>query len=124
MLIPCLHFDGNCADAITLYEKAFHTKAYGYDYGDDNKIRHAEMVIHEQIVFLNDGRDFIRDSYGVDCAVHLVLTFQTEEELLACHDNLKEGDHLPAPFVETPYSKLVGNFIDKFGVLWGFMVVN
>ena|GEM_PF-6116063 len=26
MLIPVLHYEGNCADAIALYEKAFNTK--------------------------------------------------------------------------------------------------
>ena len=41
----------------------------------------------------------------------------------ACYDYLKEDNDIPVPFVETPYSKLVGNFMDKFGVLWGFMVV-
>lgn len=25
------------------------------------------------------------------------------------------------PFTKSPYSELTGNFIDKFGVLWGFM---
>jgi len=31
MLIPILHFEGNCTDAIALYEKAFNTKAENYD---------------------------------------------------------------------------------------------
>ena len=25
------------------------------------------------------------------------------------------------PFIKLPYSELSGNFIDKFGVQWGFM---
>jgi PhnB protein len=122
MLIPHLHFGGTCAQAIALYEKAFNTKAEDYDYRD-NQIAHAEMNIHGQRVWLNDA--FGNKDKSLDCcAVHLVLTFNTEKELLACYEHLKESDNTPIPFRETSYSKLVGNFMDKFGVLWGFMVVS
>jgi len=96
MLIPALHFEGNCADAIALYENAFETKAGAYDYSADNKIRHAEMTIHGQMVYLNDGRAFLRDAFDVDCVAQLVLTFNTSEELLTCYDNLKKT--IKAPF--------------------------
>jgi len=122
MLIPHLHFDGDCADAIALYEKAFRTKAGNYDYRDGT-VAHAAMRIHGQTIFLNDAKAHFRDGLGVDCTAHLVLTFRTAEKLLACYEILKADGNHPAPFHETPYSKLVGNFMDKFGVLWGFMVV-
>ena len=124
MLIPILHFDGNCADAIALYEKTFNTKAEGCDYSDDKKIRHSEMIIHGQKVFLNDNKDFIRNAYGFDSTAHLALTFKTPEELLTCYEKLKIDNDQPFPFMEAPYSKLVGNFVDKIGVLWGFMVAD
>ena len=124
MLIPILHFEGNCADAIDLYEKAFNTKAENYDYSDDNKIRHAEMIIHGQKVFLNDAKQFISDRFGIDYGAHLILTFNTPEELLACYENLEESENHIVPFAKTSYSRLVGNFVDKVGVLWGFMVAN
>jgi len=120
MLIPILHFNGNCADAIALYENAFNTKAYNIEYRDDNKIRHAEMDIHGQMVFLNDR--FGNKDNSLDCAVHLVLTFETVDELKACYENIKEGGRIIDHFAKTPYSELVGNFMDKFGVLWGLMV--
>ena len=123
MLIPVLHFDADCEDAIALYEKAFNTKAEHYDYGDDGKVRHAEIVIHGQTVYLNDAKCFIRNTFGVGYTTHLALTFNTSNELLACYEALKQDDTASSPFIETPYSKLVGNFIDKVGILWGFMVV-
>ena len=121
MLITHLHFGGDCADAIALYEKAFDTKAYDYDYGS-NGIAHARMKIHGQMIWLNDVKEHMKSGFGIDCSTHFVLTFNTPEELLACYENFKMDDNAPAPFHETPYSKLVGNFMDKFGVLWGFMV--
>jgi len=122
MLIPHLHFCGECAEAIALYEKAFGTKA-GADINytsDDKKIAHADMVIHGQTVFLNDALDVKKQLPELD-AVHLIITFKTPSELLACYEILKAGDNSINPFRETPYSKLCGNFLDKFGVMWGFM---
>ena len=61
MIVPALHFCGNCKEAIALYEKAFATKAtivisnsqYS-DEHDDDEIAHSEMVIHGQRILLND----------------------------------------------------------------------
>lgn len=124
MLIPHLHLGGNCKEAIDLYGRAFCTKvkAESIDYmPDGKKIAHAAMNIHGMEVFLNDA--FGNKNKTLDCgAVHLVITFHTSEELLACYEILKAEGSLSAPFAETSYSKLVGNFMDKFGVIWGFMV--
>ena len=122
MLILHLHFGGDCADAIVLYEKAFKTKAEDYDYRD-NKIAHARMIIHGQMVWLNDAKEFIKNEFDIDGTAHLILTFNTSEELLACYDIMKVDVKVPASFNEAPYSKLAGSFMDKFGVLWGFMVM-
>ncbi len=124
MLIPHLHFCGDCKEAIALYEKAFHTKAETIDYtSDGTKIAHATMDIHKQRVFLNDN--FGNKDRTFDCgAVHLIITFDTAEQLLACYEILKADGDEAIPFKETSYSKLVGNFMDPFGVLWGFMVTH
>ncbi len=84
MLIPHLHFCGDCEKAITLYEKAFNTKAesivHNYDYAPDgcqgdNNIAHAVMYIHEQKIFLNDR--FGNKDKSLDCAVHLIVMFSS-----------------------------------------------
>ena len=125
MLIPHLHFLGNCKQVIELYEKAFNTKVdtESIDYMDDGKrIAHAALSIHGTEIFLNDGFEFFSDTFGNrGCSGHLVITFNTVDELLACYAMMKPDDAVN-PFHETPYSKMVGNFLDKFGVLWGFMV--
>ena len=120
MLIPHLHFCGDCKDAIALYEKAFNTKAEAIEYRPDNgKIAHAEMNVHGQLVYLNDN--FGNKDKSFDCAVHLIITFRTVDELTACYDVLKAGGSDVGVFHETPYSRLCGNFMDRFGVMWGFM---
>ena len=128
MLIPHLHFCDNCEEAIAVYEKAFHTKAesivYNRDYApneypDDSRIAHAVMNIHGQKVFLNDR--FGNKDKSLNCAVHLIVMFPSVEELLACYEFFKEESTIIDPFTQLPYSELAGNFIDKFGVQWGFM---
>jgi Uncharacterized protein conserved in bacteria len=116
MIIPHLHFCGDCKEAIALYEKAFDTKLETIESNGDDVV-HAAMNIHGQCVFLNDN--FGNKDRSTDCAVHLIITFATVNELLACYEILKTSD--TDTFHETPYSKLCGNFMDKFGVLWGFM---
>ena len=128
MLIPHLHFCDNCEEAIAIYEKAFHTKAesivYNRDYApneypDDNRIAHAVMNIHGQKVFLNDR--FGNKDKSLNCDVHLIVMFTSVEELLACFEFFKEESTIIDPFTKLPYSELSGNFVDKFGVQWGFM---
>lgn len=128
MLIPHLHFCGCCEEAIAVYEKAFHTKAetivHNYDYDpkehqNDSQIAHAVMYIHGQKIFLNDR--FGNKEKSPDCAVHLIVMFPDAEELLSCYEFFKEGSTVIDPFTELPYSRLAGNFIDKFGIQWGFM---
>lgn len=58
---------------------------------------------------------------SLNCAVHLIVMFPNVEELLACYEYFKEGSTVIDSFEEMPYSKLAGNFIDEFGVQWGFM---
>lgn len=132
MLIPHLHFNGNCADAIELYEKAFNTKVIedSIDYMEDGKIAHAAINIHGTKVFLNDALTFINNTFGNKeksiyfGSIHLIVVFKTIEEMINCYNILKTNDKDINTFYETPYSKLCGNFIDKFGILWGFIVEN
>lgn len=128
MLIPHLHFCGDCEEAISIYEKAFNTKVESLvrnrdyapnDYQGDNQIAHAVMCIHGQKIYLNDR--FGNKEKSINCAVHLIIMFPNVEELLACYEFFKEGSTIIDPFTKLPYSELAGNFIYKFGVQWGFM---
>ena len=129
MLIPHFHFTGNCKDAITLYERAFQTKVetiitnkqYGSIEPDaENHIAHAVMYIHGQEVFLNDR--FGKKDRSTDVAIHMIVMFSTVDELLSTYEFLKEDCIIVDPIEELPYSKLAVQFIDKYGVQWGFMV--
>ena len=119
-LIAHLHFCGNCADAIAFYEGAFGAKAEVIL--DGGKIVHASMNIFGQTVYLNDR--FGNGALSRDCAVHILLYFPDTESLLACYEVMKEGGVLIDPLTELPYSRLAVQFIDRFGVQWGFLTAS
>jgi PhnB protein len=128
MLIPHLHFCGNCADAIRLYESAFNTKAesiiknsdYSPTAANGDQIAHAVMNIHGMKIFLNDR--FGNNSRTTDVAVHLIMVFDSTAELLSCYEIMKPGSTMIDPMTELPFSALSVQFIDRYGVQWGFMV--
>ena len=125
MVIPHLHFDGTCEQAISVYETAFRTTAHtvvsNRQYGsDEDGIAHAEMLIHGQRVMLNDR--FGKKDTSTDIAVNLVVLFPTAKELSDCYEALREGCTIVDEMQKLPYSELFVQFIDRFGVQWCFMV--
>ncbi len=129
MLIPHLHFKGTCREAINLYETAFNIKAesiitsreYGSNEPDaDKTIAHAVMSIHGQKIFLNDR--FGKADVSTDIAVHLIIMFKCTDDFMSCYNIFKDECTMIDPLKELPYSELSIQFIDKFGVQWGFMV--
>jgi PhnB protein len=127
MLIPHLHFNGNCKQAIAFYESAFGTKAehivYQHDTSpecDQEKIAHAVMDIHGQSVFLNDRFGKIEPT--TDIAIHLIVVFPSKREFISCYEKMKENSITIDPLESLPYSSLAVQFIDQFGVQWGFMI--
>ena len=122
MLIPHLHFCGNCAEAIALYEKAFDTKTdvFFLNGNGDGSVGHAEMRIHGIRVMLNDR--FGNKDKSTDCAVALIVAFENTEKLLACYESLSHGGIVIDPPEKLSYTELGLQFIDRFSVQWGFMV--
>lgn len=122
MLIPHLHFCGNCAEAIALYEQAFCTKTdvLFLNGNGDGRVGHAEMRIHGVRVMLNDR--FGNKDLAPDCAVALIVTFDNSEKLLACYEMLRPGGIVIDQPEKLSYTELGLQFMDRFGVQWGFMV--
>lgn len=137
-LIPHLHFYGNFREAIALYERAFRTecenligsRTYATEINPDNKrgeaetpddkVAHAIMKIHGHTIYLNDR--FGNKGMTTDCAVKIIIMFSSADELLECYKIIGSNSITVDPMEKLPYSELAVEFIDKFGVQWGFMV--
>ena len=121
MIIPHLHFNRTCKEAIKLYEKAFKTKTEEiYLSEDNNMVSHAVMRIHNQTIYLNDQKK--KKKKSTDISTNLVVIFDSIEDFMYSYEILKEGSLEIDPITTRPYSPLVVQFIDKYNVQWGFMV--
>lgn len=124
MLIPHLHFNGRCREALVFYEKAFSVKTDSIQYISDAEpekgVIHAEIHIHGQRVMLNDrggNKGFLTES-----AMQLVVIFGSVKELKDTYRVMSEDSVTIDPIQETFYSECAVGFLDKFGVRWSFMV--
>jgi len=127
LLIPHLHFNGRCLEAIEFYERAFNTKVEKVILSDDEsnikvekKVSHAVMTIHGQKIFLNDR--FGNESNSNGSSIHLIVMFDSEDELLKSYRKISESSIIIDPLQALSYSSLFVQFIDKFGIQWGFMI--
>jgi len=134
---PYLTFDGECAEAIELYELAFRTKAMQIilfseippspefpipaEYGD--RVLQATLPI---------GGDYIRMS---DCGPgHTLNDSESERISLAIEASVDlvenafevfaEEGRVGIPLAETFYSPCAGVVFDKFGVMWNLVGQN
>ena len=71
-------------------------------------------------VMLNDR--FGNKEKSTDCAVALIVTIENSEKLLACYEMLKPGGIVIDPPERLAYTEIGLQFIDRFGVQWGFMM--
>jgi PhnB protein len=124
LLIPHLHLNGSCREALAFYEKTFSTKTDSIQYVSDTEpekgVVHAEIHIHGQRVMLNDrggNKDFLTES-----AMQMVVIFDSVKELKDTYQLMNEGSVTIDPMQETFYSPCVVGFLDKFGIRWSFMV--
>jgi PhnB protein len=133
IVTPVINFQGNCEEAIRLYEKAFETNAdFILHYSDAKKedwnrplteeqkkmVYHAEMKIGSQRIMFSDIIEF---DLVKGNSFFLTVTFETKEEVQKVYRILSEGSTTLAPMRNTTYSSCFVSFIDRFGFRWGLM---
>lgn len=127
---PYLTFQGDCTEALALYERAFRTKVSQVMRASDLPAR-SEQPMPEgyQIVqaTLPIGEDFIRLS---DCPGQLndpeserisLALEASEEEVRHAFGILAEEGRVGIPLAKTFYSPCAGVVFDKFGVMWNLL---
>ena len=126
---PYLHFNGNCAEAIALYEKAFNAKAShimkysetpakeGYipPPGTENWLGHATLPIGDTGLMLCDVPE-MGCNFGNGVSLH--VTMDNIDSAKAAFEILKEGGEVGMELQKTFWSECFGSLIDKFGVGW------
>ena len=127
---PYLHFNGNCAEAISLYEKAFNTKVLhvmkysdvppeeGHELspGTENFIGHATLLVGNSELMLCDMPPDMEQKFGNGTSLH--ITVDSMDSAKATFDILKEGGEVGMELQKTSWSEYFGMLVDKFGVSW------
>lgn len=133
IVTPCINLNGQCEEAMTLYEKAFGaTTRFMMSYKDADKqdwdkpltydqknmIYHAEMFIGDQRIMFADIIEF---EISKGTSLSLTITFENAENVKKAYEVLKEGSTIVYPMVSTTYSSCLVSLIDKFGIRWALM---
>ena len=137
LLVPCLHFYGQCEEALALYQKAFHAKPNGLMRYEDATfdpvvatlpdaqkkwIYHSELMIGEQRVMLADDLELGHARQETNLDHFLCASLDTTEEVRQAFEALLPGGKAIIPLAATPYSPLRGSVADRFGFRWALMV--
>ena len=130
---PYLVFNGNCVEAIRLYEKAFDTKAKYYQYkdtpssenysiqpGTEDFVMHGILPIGNSTIYLCDttpDREVAFSNGSFAC-----VELDSVEAVRTAFEVLKEGGKVFCEAQETFWNKCYAEFEDRFGLKWTIMI--
>jgi len=132
-ICPYVSFNGNCAEVIALYEKAFGVKAdisrykdappengYKPAEGTENLIMHAGLEVGGAMLMLCDMPPESPVKIGGNIAI--MVEFDDAGKAKSAFEILKDGSKIIMELQETFWSKCFGSLTDKFGVTWNISV--
>ena len=132
-ITPNFNFNGQCYEALKLYQEAFNGKitclirngdvtweTFQRNLPDVEKeyVYHAEMYIENQRIMMCDNLDV---GYKPSASLSLTVTMDTKDDVIHAFDIMKEGCEIIYPLHSTAYSSCFVSFYDKFGFRWTIM---
>lgn len=133
MIKPYLMFNRNCAEAFSMYQKAFNGEMVAIQkYGDmppSPEFPIAEedkdLVLHAELKLTASGHIMGSDSQrelqeGEKVVISVELN--DEERAISAWNILKDGGSVFMDLAPTFFAKLHGSVKDKYGVTWMFTV--
>ena len=130
MITPCIHFQGNCDEAINFYKESLAAEVKEINYAKDapkgsgmdslppNFVMHSEIIICGTNFSLTDGGE--NPITGVSFS--FLIQYDTAQEVTKVFKNLSAGGKIVEPLASVFWSSLYGYVIDRFGVNWQVMV--
>jgi PhnB protein len=122
MLATHVYLNGQCKDAIELYVKAFNATINTIIQNPEQEdlVIHAEIYIHNQLLYLNDFGD--NDGFSTSGGYQLCIKFDNEDDLKTAYAVMKDGSTTITPMQAVDYCTCLVRFVDKFDVRWAFWV--
>ena len=129
MITPCIHFNGNCNEAIDFYKEALGAEVKEIYYAKDapeyntellppNFVMHSEIIICDMNFSLTDGSE----TSLTDTHISFLITYNTADEVKSVFEKLVVGGEIVEPLAKVFWSDLYGYVIDRFGVNWQLMI--
>lgn len=125
-LIPYLHFQGNCEEALNVYKTVLNGTVEIVSRYDDpnmnapedykNKVLHALFTFGDNSIYASDCFPGQQLKYGDSTA--LSLNFDGEEESRRAFNTLAEGGQIIMPLEKQFWGDFFGHLVDRFGVSW------
>ena len=136
---PYITFDGQCAEALELYKRAFNTDTNelrlfdemppipGYSLPKEYKSRimQATLIVGDDFIRLSDcgyAPGFVLNQAETE-RINLSVEASTED-IKQAFGVLAEEGRVAMPLTETFYSPCAGVVFDKFGVMWNLSAVH
>lgn len=109
--------------AVALYQKAFGAELVSGYPNEDGTYYHSELDVYGQILAVAEAGGMYpgRQENGISGdTMQFCLHFEEGEEdkLRRAYDALKEGAEILYPLGPCPFSRLMADLIDPFGVRW------
>ena len=127
VLIPYIHFQGNCEEALGIYEEILDGKVEIMERYDNPAmqapINYKEKVLHARFLF-NDCEIYASDVFPGQIVnldnnnVALSLTFTDLEKAKIIFSQLSKNGNIRVPFEKQFWGAWHGNFTDRFGIRW------
>ena len=126
MLIPTIHFHGNCDEAIAFYKETLgarvkeiaHAKDAPADTGMDSLppdfVMYSEIELFGSTVSMTDGAQtpLVSDNFS------FMISFDTADEVASVFNKLAVGGKIVEPLAPQFWASMYGFVTDKFGVGW------
>ncbi len=117
-VVPNFNFDGRCAEAIELYQRAFGAEAAQVLQDENGGVYHAEMNIGSQRIMLGDNADV---PFEPSASLSLAVLMDSDADVRHAFDVLSEGRKILDPLQSTPYASSFASVFDRFGFRWVLM---
>ena len=126
-LTPYLSFNGNCAEAFTLYARVLGgTIVFAQTFKDspmagDVPPEWGDKIMHSTLKagpFTLMGADSPPSQYAVTKGMSLSIGVDTPEEGEQIFNALADGATVTLPFAKTFWSSGFGMVVDRFGIPW------
>ncbi len=122
MLVTHIYINGQCKEAINMYTAALNaTVKTMIEDSKQEHVIHAEILIHDQLLMLNDFGN--NDGLSVSGGYQLSVQFDNETDLKKAYAIMQHNGVTINSLQATEYSPCVVRFIDKFDIRWAFWLL-